>query len=488
MKKLIICRIALSFLPCWATIPNSAQAEEDLVNLIKNVKPAVVLVQIFNAAGLPIGQGSGFFIDNKGHVVTNHHVIKGAYSATVKTSAGKEFPVEGIIAKDSQADIAKLAVNIADSNIVPLKLSTSIPSEGETVVVIGSPLGLEASVSSGIVSAVRDIPAFGKVLQITAPVSPGSSGSPVMNTKGEVIGVATFILTKGQNLNFAVSSEKVLALKETCTILSFKEYAAQTSKTDPNDPELLYQAGLKEVWQGNYDSALIYFQKATAKNPQYTDAWFYVGACYAQLRQFRKAAEIFEKIVKIKPDWAPGHYNLGFTYHHLGRYREAIESFKEAIQIKPDDASSRHALSNTYLSIGQLMEALDAAKDATIITPDDPRAHVDLGIVYNRLTRYQDAIEACKKAIRIKPDYVDAYFEVGNSYYGLGQCQEAVEVLKQAIKIKPDSAAAHYNLGTMYIRCGDLASAEDQYKILEKINVTLAIFLRSLIDQQKSKP
>lgn len=78
---------------------------------------------------------------------------------------------------------------------------------------IGNPFGLEGTVADGIVSAVRDVSDFGRIIQITAPISPGSSGSPVVNMKGEVVGVATFQLMEGQNLNFAIPSERIANLE-----------------------------------------------------------------------------------------------------------------------------------------------------------------------------------------------------------------------------------------------------------------------------------
>src|SRR3990167_754145 len=182
MRKLTL--ILVCMMAAGATIAN---ADEKLVDLVKKVKPSVVLISTFDKDNKPIGQGSGFFIDNKGRLITNHHVIEGSYSATIKTSTGKEYPVQGIVAKDTEADIVKLVVNLPDANMTFLNLSVNVPSEGENVFVIGNPLGLESTVSTGIVSAVREIPAFGKILQITAPISPGSSGSPVINSKGDVI-------------------------------------------------------------------------------------------------------------------------------------------------------------------------------------------------------------------------------------------------------------------------------------------------------------
>ncbi|MBN1795801.1 MAG: trypsin-like peptidase domain-containing protein, partial [Sedimentisphaerales bacterium] len=277
-------------------------AGETLVELVKKIKPCIVLIETFDKDNKPIGQGSGFFIDNKGGFITNHHVIEGAYSATVKTSAGKEYPVQGIVAKDIEADIVKLVANLPDADITFLKLSVNMPSEGEDIVVIGNPLGLESTVSTGIVSAVRDIPAFGKILQITAPVSPGSSGSPVMNSKGEVIGIATLIVTEGQNLNFAIPSEKIIALKETLKTTLSESSALLT--TDANDAQLFYYKGLTELWQENYSAALAYFQKAKEKYLDDADAWFYIGYCCAELGRYQEAIDACKQAVRINPDYA----------------------------------------------------------------------------------------------------------------------------------------------------------------------------------------
>ncbi len=359
MRKLTF--ILVCMMVAGSTIAN---ADEKLVDLIKKVKPSVVLIETFDKDNKPIGQGSGFFIDNKGRLITNHHVIEGAYSATIKTSTGKEYPVQGIVAKDTEADIVKLVVNLPDANITFLNLSVNVPSEGEDIVVIGNPLGLESTVSTGIVSAVRDIPAFGKILQITAPISPGSSGSPVINSEGEVIGIATLIVTKGQNLNFAIPSDKIIALKETSKTTLSESYASLTA--DTNNAQSFYDKGLKELWQGNWSAALTYFQKAIEKNPDYAAAWVNLGCAYGSLGRYQDEVEALKQAVRIKPDLANEHYthkNLGAAYSGLGRWEDAIEAYKQAIRIKPDHVSSHFNLGLTYCLItGDKGSALEEYK------------------------------------------------------------------------------------------------------------------------------
>ena len=445
----------------------TARADEKLIELVKNVRPAVVLITTFDANGQPTTNASGFFINDKNRIITNHHVIEGAYSATVKTSSGREYPVEGIVAKDIESDIVKLSVNILDNNITPLKLGATIPSQGEDIIVIGNPLGLETSVSTGIISAVRDIPAFGKILQMTAPVSPGSSGSPVLNTKGEVIGVATFIVIEGQNINFAVSAEKILALKETQKPPSLKEYSAGTA--DANDAESLYIAGVQQLWQENWAAALVYFQKAIAKNPQYAEAHYNLGVAYGILGRYEEEIGAYKQAIRIKPDYNKAQYNLGVVYGSLGRYQEAIEAFKQAIRIKPDDSKAHNNLGTAYSRLGRHEEAIEAIKQAIRINPDYAEAHCNLGVAYANLGHWEEAIEVYKQAIRIKPDDAEAHYNLGVAYGELGRHEEAMEAFKQAIRINPDYAEAHYNLGVTYGKLGRYEEEIKAYKQAIKI-------------------
>src|SRR5262249_46241645 len=116
----------------------------------------------------------------------------------------KHYAVE-IVAYSIESDLALLQGNLPPDQYTPLELAEAFPEEGERIMVIGNPFGLlEGSVSDGIVSSLRKFPNVGTVVQVTAPVSPGSSGSPVINSSGYVVGIISSQLTQGQNLNFAM--------------------------------------------------------------------------------------------------------------------------------------------------------------------------------------------------------------------------------------------------------------------------------------------
>jgi len=191
----------------------AAPAQDSLPDLIKRVLPAVVTVVGFNAAGKAIRIGSGVFVDPQGHLITNLHVIKGVARAEVKLPQGEVYPLTEMVAADDKADLVKLVVNLPGGAPHYLPVSGARPEVGERVVVLGSPLGLERTVTEGLVSAIRTMQDRGEFLQISAPISPGSSGGPVVNMSGQIIGIATFQI-RGQNINFAVPGYRVLALRD----------------------------------------------------------------------------------------------------------------------------------------------------------------------------------------------------------------------------------------------------------------------------------
>jgi hypothetical protein len=154
--------------------------------------------------GKPVAQGTGFVIGNDGAILTNYHVVAEGSSAVVKFPDGAFCVVDGVLASDKARDIAVIKIHGQNFRTVPLGDSDQV-QVGEDVVAIGNPLSLESTVSNGIVSGIRTFKEEGgKFLQITAPISPGSSGGPLFNMAGEVVGITTLYLKAGENLNFAI--------------------------------------------------------------------------------------------------------------------------------------------------------------------------------------------------------------------------------------------------------------------------------------------
>lgn len=190
----------------------------DLQQLNQQAGKSVVLLKIYDSAGAELGQGTGFVIQG-GVIVTNHHVTEGGSRIEALTGEEKTLDILGLMADDEKNDLAILQAG--PHHLTPLSLATQKPEVGTRVVVLGNPLGLSGTLSEGIISGIRPegiegeqpgVKETGPLLQISAPISPGSSGSPVLDIDGHVVGVAVSSYRGGQNLNFAIPVAMVAKL------------------------------------------------------------------------------------------------------------------------------------------------------------------------------------------------------------------------------------------------------------------------------------
>ncbi len=174
--------------------------------IAKKALASTVLVVMEDANDQPITSGSGFFV-GRGMIATNLHVVEGVFNGYIKqVGMDKTYPIKGIVAMNSQQDLAILKVSDIGAPILPLGNSDALQI-GEPVYAVGNPKGyLEGTFTEGVVSGMREFQTGSKRIQMSAPVSEGSSGGPMLNSRGEVIGVAVSKLTEGQNLNFAIPS------------------------------------------------------------------------------------------------------------------------------------------------------------------------------------------------------------------------------------------------------------------------------------------
>ncbi len=336
-------------IPLILIIFSPAISLADADRIFKENSKAVVVIVTYDEKGKPIGQGSGFLVRQDGAIVTNYHVISNAKNIKIKAS-DKILDVEGLLHIDKENDLVILKAK--GKNLPTLKIGDiGKMNVGDKVYVISSPQGLENTISDGILSGIREITPQRKILQITSPISKGSSGGPVFNKSGEVIGIATLLIKEAQNLNFAMPvnlvKDKIVSKK----VISLKD-------------------------------SVIEDYKKTA------EFWFVLGYYYGEAGMHKEAVEAYKQAIRIKPDDADAHYNLGVAYGKLVMYREGIEAYKQAIRIKPDDADAHYNLGVTYGKSGMYREAIEAYKQAIRIKPDYAEAHFALGITYDNSGMY----------------------------------------------------------------------------------------------------
>jgi tetratricopeptide (TPR) repeat protein len=352
----------LALLALFVFAARAAAADESLPELVRRVKPSVVSVITYNAAGDVALTGSGFFI-RPGQVLTNLHVVEGAHHAEIRTfeGKGKTYKVSGLVDVDEDGDLAILKVDMPADRASVAEATAVTPEEGERIFVIGNPLRLEGSVSDGIVSAVREVPSLGQIVQITAPISHGNSGSPVFNMKGQVVGVVTIRVMNGENINLAMGAGRFASLRAAGDkLLSFTDLAERLKASQRPDTisDWYYRTGLNSLWLGNYDSALGYFETAVNKNPARVEAWIQVGFCKVKQGKNQEAVRAFEQALKLKPNSYEALSKLGDAYYYAGEYYKALEAYKQAGALRPDLAEGYYNLGSVYLELGDRAAAI----------------------------------------------------------------------------------------------------------------------------------
>jgi S1-C subfamily serine protease/cytochrome c-type biogenesis protein CcmH/NrfG len=323
-------------------------------------------------------QGTGFMVSENGLLVTNHHVIEGAKKMFVKSNTGGIHEVESVVAVDKDRDLAVLKVGVR--NIKPLVLADApTVNPGAKVVVIGNPQGLESTITEGIVSAKRGLSGYGEVLQITAPISPGSSGSPVFNIKGEVVGIATFKRLDGEALNFAIPSNRIIDLLKTI---------------DQARPELANKGYLpKEVAEGSADQ-----DRALSESTKYSE----ISAMQDERSFF-----------------------------------EMLKTAKQLIEEYPESALAYRLLSQACLGTDLLEDAAENAKKAIDLDPKNPRGWTILSEVFNVMGDTEGVKEVLAHAIKVVPDdailliFYARSIRESNDALAVGALKSAFNLLKQ---------------------------------------------------------
>ncbi len=454
-------------------------AQDLLPELVRRIKPSSVAIETFDARGNTLSRGSGFFIAAD-RVITNRHVIEKSSRVEVHLIDGKKFTVRGVLAVDGEGDLAMLQVEVPLALAIPLPIARSVPQEGESIVVVGNPFGLEGSVSNGIVSAVREISGYGKIIQITAPISPGSSGSPVVNMYGQVIGVATLQAAEGQSLNFAVPSERIFQLKVS-ELQTFSSLSAVTQKNKRAAAERLYSQGVAQLSRDDFPRALTFFEKAIEIDPNYAEAWYQAGFTYGVQGRHTEALKASKQAAKLRPDWAETFVNIGASSFALGQYKEAADAYRQAIKLEDYKPDTQYSLGLSLEKLNRPEEEILAYRRALLLKPDHAGSIEKLGMAYLKLKRYADALTQFEQLKTYKPD-AKTYNYIGESLIELGKAEESVDAFNNAVSYNPDFDKARYNLGRSYLKLGNRDMAQVQYEILKNARSDWADRLLVLIN------
>jgi hypothetical protein len=263
--------------------------------IAKAANGAVVSIIMSDKDGRPLAQGSGFLVSRDGRILTNYHVIRHGSSAVIKLPDGAFFVIDGVLAFDKARDIAVIKAHGENFRTVTLGDSGRV-QVGDEVVAIGDPLSLESTVSNGIVSAIRAMEQEGgKFLQITAPISPGSSGGPLFNMAGEVVGITTSVIKAGENLNFAIpiNDAKRLLLAGFSKVQDLPNEAGEVKRqTHDGDTTPSGNLSARDYYQQLYNAGG-FFQSIEATSEGKPSVITAPSACYVCFDDNASAVEFF---------------------------------------------------------------------------------------------------------------------------------------------------------------------------------------------------
>jgi len=431
----------LKFILVTAFIVCPAISFADAGSVFKKTMGSIAVVTAYNRAGEPLTEGSGFVASADGAIVTNYHVVGIAKAIKVRMG-NKVLDVQGVIYGDKDNDLVVLKTKGKGMPAVRFGDSDKI-REGEKVYIVGGTEG-RVKVHEGVFKGTKAVIHGRKALEISVPVTHGSSGSAVFNSAGEVIGIVTLFINRGTPLVWAM-------------------------------PVNLIRDRI------NSRGKIVSVDKIIKEYSRSAEYWFCLGYFLLKTGAPRDAIGVLREAVRLKPGYADAHYYLGIASDTLNRNKEAEGSFRKALRAAPDFADAHFSLGVLYGKQGLYKEAVEALKQAVKYAPDFPDAYYAMGVALGKLGRYREGIEAYKEAIRLKPDFPDAYYNLGLACEKTASYAEAAEVFKKLLKFRPKHAEAHYNLGMVYLVLKDKDAALERYKILKGISPGLAGKLLNLI-------
>lgn len=465
-----------------------------LKDIVKEAEQATFVIYTYDEYGTPKGIGSGFFIDKEGTGITNYHVLDGAVKAVLKTSDEEKYEINQVIASDRKWDIAKFTIkNDKNKTFNYLKFSNKEIEKGDKVYNISSPMGLEASVSEGIVSSLRSDGQHGNIIQVTAPISSGSSGSALLNHDGKVFAVATFKYNQGESLNFgvAINEEKLDLLEE-------NEFAKRNSKFNRKDNFIILnvpnsgdQNVVLNALEFKDDATIAYFSYTNLdmsadhmliwtklgegdkgflihdldNNKKYYITSSSIGTdkengTSVPLASNYKFKVFFPPIKDIPSniDIVEGYEPKSWQFRNI-----CIDEYKDNWEIDMNAYQKEYAYSNMHE--GHLADAENLFLAMLDEDPEDLQALNAMGIISFVLENYSNAEAYFTKAIEAHPNNSIGYLNRSQIYQLRGDNQSALRDLTQAVNnsAQPDD---YYKRALLYIKLEEWEKAE---KDLDKV-------------------
>ena len=403
------------------------------------------------------GIGSGFFVE-RDKIATNIHVIAHPGPIYVKSVDKKTtWKVEGVAAYDVRNDLAILKV-VGEGEALPLANSDTVQG-GERISVVGYPDG-KYKVTEGTLHRIRNTD---KWLQMEVDTAGGSSGSPVLNSEGQVIGIDT---TVDDFYSYAIPSN---ILKVLLTQSASTQPLEQWHKRELIRSYDHYVQGAKNYDKKRYDKAITDLDEAIRLNPESIYAYSTRGQAKSSLGDHKGAISDYDEAIQLNPEDFIAYYNRGYAKSSLGDPKGAISDYDKAIQLNPKYASAYNNRGVVKDNLGDPEGAISDYDKAIQLNPKYASAYNNRGVVKDNLGDPEGAISDYDKAIQLNLEYIDAYNNRGVAKLLLGISESKQENTKKVrdlleaaiadfdkvIKIDSKYAIAYKNRGAAQLKLGE---------------------------------
>jgi S1-C subfamily serine protease/Flp pilus assembly protein TadD len=416
----------------------------------------LVIASATAAEAADTSAGSGVVIGTQGEILTNSHVVEGCAEITLRFTSGNS-ETAALVARDERNDLAvirAIRANISATSVATFREGTPVRA-GDAAVALGYPLsGLlatTANLSVGNVSALAGLRDDSRYLQISAPVQPGNSGGPLLDTSGHLIGIVTAKLNAvriakftgdiPQNVNFALKAEVARTFLDSKGIAYRKAPSdQQLSAADVGDIARPFTVHIRCKQDGLRSAAVPTMSSPSqVANQEFnrqirlcTD--LRIDSCTALIQSRQVIADrTLAKVFQIR----------GQAYFFKRDFTRAISDLTEAIRLNPADSGAFGSRGITYSMMKEYGRGMADFNEAIRLNPKDAGAFSGRGGTYRGMGEYSRAIADYNQAIWLNPKYAEAFSGRGLTYYLWKEYDRAIADLNEAIRLDPSDALSY---------------------------------------------
>ena len=450
--------------------PASAQNDLSPSVIFKNARPSIVLIICTDSSGQPTVQGSGFVIAQD-RIVTNHHVLVGSSGAAAIFSDGGTSDITAVVADSPANDLTVLVTKTGQRPALRLGDELDL-QQGDTVYAIGAPRGLELTLTNGIVSAFRNLDSQ-FLIQSTAAIGHGSSGGPLLDHQGRVVGVTSALLSDTPGIYFSVGIGDLKRLLRTpqMVTLPFDEWAKQnaevpatTSNSQAASPGPDEAGQIEKLIQDKkFDQAKTALDALSAQQPDAEVVHRLTGELDGRTGDNDGALRELSLSVQKDPTDPFGQFYYAIALFRARRFAEALEHEQKSNELAPT-ASDQPLLALLYYAVRDYKHAEEMARKILTSDPSDETAlGVLAGVAYHGMSSQSDSWKDYVQRLSVMhADSFWVHMSEGVDAYQQKSVEKSVAAFKAAEQFDFPDSAPYYFLATWFAQSSEIGEANDQ--------------------------